>query len=94
MKRTIGTTRITVAGMVLMGAALGMFGDVRLAATNQFFPRVPRTEQEQVTRGGTDLATPVTKNGFSVVARRRSSEGDPCIPTAPGAFFAHGPVIC
>jgi hypothetical protein len=81
-------------GMVLTGAALGMFGDVKLAATNQFFPRVPRTEQEQMARVGTAHAAPVTMDGLSVVARRRSGEGDPCIPTAPVAFFAHVPVIC
>jgi hypothetical protein len=80
--------------MLLTGAALGMFGDVKLAATSQFFPRVPRTEQEQMAREGTRHPAPVTMDGLSVFARRRSGEEDPCIPAAPVAFFAHVRVIC
>jgi len=86
---------MVVAGMVLMGGALGMFGDMRLAATNQVFPRATRTEQEHhmayvVNNDGRR----VTMNNLRFVARGRSRDGDPCIPTAPVAFSARVPVIC
>lgn len=94
MKRTIGTARMVVTGMFLMGAALAMFGDMKLAATNQTYPRVPRTEQEQMARGQNDGAVPEMIQGLSLVARGRSSETDPCIPIAPVTFSVHGAVIC
>jgi hypothetical protein len=94
MKRTIGIGRTVTTGMLLMGAVFGMFGDMKPAATNQSFPRVPRTEQEQMARSRTDRAAPVRMDGHSLVARRRSGDGDPCIPSAPVTFVAHVPVIC
>ena len=94
MNRKIGTNRIVVASMVLMGAALGMFGDVKLAATNQVHPRVSRTEREQMAGVKKDDAAPAMVQGVSVVARGRSSETDPCIPTAPVTFFPRVAVVC
>ena len=94
MKRTNGTTRMVVTGMLLMGAAFGMFGDMKLVATNQSYPRVPRTEQEQMARVQKDGAAPAMMQGLSLLARGRSDETDPCIPIAPVTFSARGPVIC
>ena len=94
MKRRVGTTRIAVAGMVLMGGALAMFGDVKLAAVNQAFPRVPRTEQDQAAHTEKNDAAPAMPQGLSLVARGRSGEIDPCIPIAPVTFFARGAEIC
>ena len=94
MKRTIGTARMVATGMLLMGAAFGMFGDLKLAATNQNFPRVTRTEQEQVARVQKNGAAPSMMQGVSLLARRGSGETDPCIPVAPVTFSALGPVIC
>jgi len=94
MKRTAGTTRMVIAGMILMGGALGMFGDVKLAATNQTFPRIPRTEQEQTARVQKDDAAQAVTRGLSLIARGRSGETDPCVPIAPVTFSARGPVIC
>jgi hypothetical protein len=93
MKRTVGTVRMAMAGMVLMGGALGMIGVAKHAATNQAFPRIPRTEQEQVTRVRTDEAASPRKHGFSTVARNRG-ETDPCVPTEPIAFAVRGSVKC
>jgi hypothetical protein len=94
MKRTVGTTRMVIAGMILMGGALGMFGDMKLAAVNQTFPRVPRTEQEQTARVQKDDAARAVTRGLSLIARGRSGETDPCVPIAPVTFSARGPVIC
>ena len=93
MKRTVGTTQMVVAGMLLMSGALGIFGDVKLAAINQAFPRVPRTEQEQTARVQ-DGTAPAMVQGLSLVARGRSGETDPCVPIAPVTFSARGAVIC
>jgi hypothetical protein len=73
---------------------LGMFGDMKLAATNQSYPRVPRTEQEQMAGGQKDGAAPAMMQGLSLIARGRSGETDPCIPIAPVTFSARVPVIC
>jgi hypothetical protein len=94
MARTVGTTRMVVAGMVLMGGALGMFGDMKTAAVNQAFPRVPRTEQEQTASLRTDGDAPTRTRDLSLVARERSGASDPCVPIAPVTFSAHGPMIC
>jgi hypothetical protein len=94
MKRTNGTTRTVVTGMLLMGAAFGMFGDMKLVATNQSYPRVPRTEQEQTARVQKDHAAPGMMQGLSLLARGRSGETDPCIPISPVTFSARVPVIC
>lgn len=94
MKRTIGTARMVVTGMLLMGAAFGMFGDMKLAATNQSYPRVPRTEQEQTARVQKDDAAPLMMQDLSLLARGRSGETDPCIPITPVTFSVHGAVIC
>ena len=94
MKRTIGTARMVVTGMLLMGAAFGMFGDMKLAATNQSYPRVPRTEQEQTAHVQKDDAAAPMMQGVSLLARGRSGETDPCIPIAPVTFSTRGPVIC
>jgi len=94
MKRTVGTTQMVVAGMVLIGGALGMLGDMKTAAVHHAFPRVPRTEQEQKARLQKGETMPLVTRGFSVVARGRSREGDPCVPIAPVTFSARGPMIC
>jgi hypothetical protein len=94
MKRTSGTTRTVVTGMLLMGAAFGMFGGVKLVATNQSYPRVPRTEQEQTARAQKDDAASRRMQGLSLLARGRSGETDPCIPISPVTFSARVPVIC
>jgi hypothetical protein len=94
MKRTVGTTRKVVAGMILVSGALGIFGGVKLAATNQAFPRIPRTEQEQTARVQKGDAVPGTMKGLSFVARGRSGETDPCVPIAPVTFSARGAVMC
>lgn len=94
MTRTIGTTRMVVAGMVLMGGALGMFGDMKMAAVNQVLPRVPRTDQEQTARVQKDDAKLAMTRGLSLVVRGRSGESDPCIPIAPVTFSARVPVMC
>lgn len=94
MKRTVGTTRMVAAGMILMSGALGVLGDVKLAATNQAFPRIPRTEQEQTARVQKDDAAPAMAQGLSLLARGRSGETDPCIPIAPVTFSVRAPVIC
>lgn len=94
MKRTVGTTRMFVAGMVLMGGALGMFGDIKSAAVNEAFPRVPRTEQEQKALLQTGETMPAEARGFSLVGRGRSGAGDPCVPTAPVTFSVRVPVVC
>jgi hypothetical protein len=94
MKRTVGTIRMVVAGMVLMGGALGMFGDMKSAAVNEAFPRVLRTEQVQKARVYKGETTPAMTRGLSLVARGRSREGDPCVPIAPVTFSARGPMIC
>jgi len=94
MKRTNGTTRTVVTGMLLMGAAFGMFGDMKLIATNQSYPRVPRTEQEQTARAQKDGAAPGMMQGLSLLARGRSGETDPCIPISPVTFSARVPEIC
>ena len=93
MKRTIGTARIAVAGMVLMGGALGILGDMKHAATTQAYPRIPRTEQEQAARVRTDDAASPIADTFSLAARNRG-ETDPCIPTAPITFSARVAVLC
>jgi hypothetical protein len=94
MTRTIGTTRKVVAGMILMSGALAIFGDVKLAATNQTFPRIPRTEQEQTARVQKDDPALAVTRGLSLVARGRFGETDPCVPIAPVTFSVRGPVIC
>jgi hypothetical protein len=94
MKRTNGTARMVATGMLLMGTALAIFGDMKLVATNQSYPRVPRTEQEQTAGVQTDDAAPVTMQGLPLLARGRSGETDPCIPIAPVTFSTRGPVIC
>jgi hypothetical protein len=80
--------------MLLVGGALGMFGDTTLAAINQAFPRVPRTEQEQTAHAQKNGASLAMIQGVSLVARQRSGETDPCIPIAPVTFSARVPVIC
>ena len=94
MKRTNGTTRAVLTGMLLMGAAFGMLGDMKLVATNQSYPRVPRTEQEQMARAQKGEATPAMMQGVSLLARTGSGETDPCIPIAPVTFSVRGAVIC
>lgn len=94
MKRTFGIARTVATGMLLMGAAFGMFGDMKLAATNHSFPRVPRTEQEQMARGQTNGVVSAMMQGLSLLARGRSGETDPCIPVAPVTFSVRVPVIC
>jgi len=94
MKRTSETARMVATGMLLMGAAFGMFGDMKLAATNQSFPRMPRTEQEQMARVQKNGAAPAMMQGLSRLARGRSGETDPCIPVAPVTFSVRVPVIC
>jgi len=80
--------------MVLMGGSLGMFGDMKSAAVNEVFPRVPRTEQDQKARLQKGETMPAVTRGLSLVARGRSREGDPCVPAAPVTFSARGPMIC
>jgi hypothetical protein len=80
--------------MVLMGGALGMFGDIKSAAVNEAFPRVSRTEQVQKARLQNGETMAAVMPGVSLVARGRSREGDPCVPTAPVTFSARGPMIC
>jgi hypothetical protein len=94
MTRTLGTTRMVVAGMALLGGAFGVFGDMKLAATNHSYPRVPRTEQEQTARVQKDDAAPRMMKGLSLVARGRSGETDPCVPIAPVTFSARRPEYC
>jgi hypothetical protein len=94
MKRTIGTTRMVVAGMILLCGTLGLFGEMKVAAINQAFPRLPRTEQEQTAHLRKDDTVPATMRGLSLAARARSGESDPCVPTAPVTFFVRGAVIC
>jgi len=94
MTRTTGPTRMVVAGMVLMGGALGMFGDMKTAAVNQVFPRVPRTDQEQTARVQMHDAKLDMPRGLSLVARGRSGESDPCVPIVPVTFLARRPEIC
>lgn len=94
MTRTVGAARMVVAGMVLMGGALGMFGDMKTVAGTQALPRVPRTEQGQAVRMQKGNAMPAAEGALSFVARGRSRDGDPCVPTAPAAFSARGPMIC
>ena len=94
MKLTIGTARTVVTGMLLMGAAFGMFGEMKLVASNQSYPRVPRTEQEQTARVQKGAAAPGMMQGLSLLARGRSGETDPCIPISPVTFSGRGPVIC
>ncbi|RPI02376.1 MAG: hypothetical protein EHM71_15400 [Zetaproteobacteria bacterium] len=93
MKRTIGTARIAVAGMVLMGGALGIFGDMKHATNTQAYPRIPRTEQEQAARVRTDGTGSPIADTLSLAARSRG-ETDPCIPTAPITFSARVAVLC
>ncbi len=93
MKRTVGT-KVIVAGAILMGGALGIIGEMKLAAVGQVFPRVPRTDQEQTASlqtGGTALAA---TQHLSRIARGRSSQTDPCVPTEPVIFRATGRMIC
>ena len=94
MNRTHGTAGMVATGMLLMGAALAMFGDMKLAATNQSYPRVPRTEQEQTAGVQKDDAASKMMRGLSLVARGRSGETDPCVPIAPVTFSVQGAVIC
>ena len=94
MKRTVGTTRMVVAGMVLMGGALGMFGDMKSAAVNEAFPRVLRTEQGKMALLHKDDAKPTVTRGLALVARGRSREGDPCVPITPVTFSVRVPVVC
>lgn len=94
MKRTIGTARMVVTGMILMGGALGTFGDMKLPATNPTFPRVPRTEQGQTAQGENEDATPAKTHDLALAARRRSGETDPCVPVVPVTFAGQAPVMC
>lgn len=94
MKRTLGTTRMVVAAMALLGGALGVFGDMKLAATNYSHPRLPRTEQEQAARVQKDEEVQGMMTGLSLVARGRSGETDPCVPIAPVTFSASRPEYC
>ena len=94
MTRTVGAARMVIAAMVLMGGGLGVFGDVKTAAVNQAFPRVPRTEQDQTARLRMDGDTSALTRGLSLVARERSGASDPCVPIAPVTFSARVPVIC
>jgi hypothetical protein len=94
MKRTNGTARMVATGMLLMGAALAVFGDMKSVATNQSYPRVPRTEQEQLAGVRKDDAAVGMVHGLSRVARGRSGETDPCVPVAPVTFSARGAVMC
>lgn len=94
MTATAGTTRMVVAGMVLMGGALGMFGEIKIAAVHQIFPRVPRTEHEVATGLRTDGDLPAPARNLSLVAREHSRESDPCVPIAPVSFSARRPEIC
>jgi hypothetical protein len=94
MTRTVGTTRMVVAAMALLGGALGVFGDVKMAAVNQVFPRMPRTEQEQTARLRLDNNTPAAARGLSLFARERSGGSDPCVPIAPVTFSARRPEYC
>jgi hypothetical protein len=94
MKRIVGIARIVVAGMILMSGAFGMFGDIKVAAVNHVFPRIPRTEQEQMARLQKDGTAPAVERGLSIVARGRSGEADPCVPLAPITFSPRGPVVC
>jgi hypothetical protein len=80
--------------MLLMGAAFGMFGGMKLVATKQSYPRVPRTEQEQTVRAQKDDAAPGMMQALSLLVRGRSDETDPCIPISPVTFSARVPVIC
>lgn len=93
MKRTVGTARMVVTGMLLVGGALGILGDMKYATTTQAYPRIPRTEQEQVARVRTDGAAPPIADTFSLAARSRG-ETDPCIPTAPVTFSVRVAVLC
>jgi hypothetical protein len=83
-----------VAGMILMGGALGVLGNMKLAAVNQTFPRIPRTEQEQTARSQKNGTTPAVERGLSIVARGHTGGTDPCVPIAPVTFSTRGPVIC
>lgn len=83
-----------IAAMVLMGGGLGVFGDVKTAAVNQAFPRVPRTEQDQTAQLRMEGDTSALTRGLSPVARERSGASDPCVPIAPVTFSARGPMIC
>lgn len=94
MKRTVGNTRMAVAGMVLMGGALGMFGQLKPAAVNHAFPRVPTTQHEQKVWLEMGETMPAATSGFALAARGRSGESDPCVPTAPVTFSARGPMVC
>jgi hypothetical protein len=85
---------MVVTGMLLVGGALGMFGDMKFAATNQAFPRVPRMEQEQTAHAQNNGVSLAMIQGVSLVARQRSGETDPCVPIVPVTFSARGPVIC
>ena len=94
MKHLVGIARMVVAGMILTGGAVGMFGNMQLAATNHAYPRVPRTEQEEAARVQKDGEAPAMMKGLSLVARGRSGQTDPDIPIAPVTFSTRGSVSC
>lgn len=94
MKHTVGNARMFAVGMILMGGALGMFGDEKMAAANQAFPQMPRTDQEQTVQVENNHAAPPKTQRSSLVARRRSGETDPCVPVVPVTFSGHVPVMC
>lgn len=95
MKGIVATSWSVVACMVLLGGAVGVFGNMELA-TSQIYPRVPRTEQDrQIAHVGAKDGEPaVMIDTLTVIARGRSRDGDPCIPAAPVTFSGREPVIC
>ena len=94
MQPVLGVTRSAIVGLMLLGGTLGVFGDVKSALLNHAGPRMPRTEQEQMSRSRTDRMMPVVTEGQPIVARRRSGEGDPGIPDDSTSFRVGGPVMC
>jgi hypothetical protein len=94
MKRTVGTTRMVVAGMVLMAGALGIFGDMKSTATDPSFAGVSGTDHA--------WAAPQPKSGtpagvahvLPLAARGRSGDADPCVPISPVDFSVRGASVC
>ncbi len=94
MKRSKGAIRMALAGMVLVGGALAIFGDLKHETTDRSIAVVPGTNHAWVAPLPRDGTSAGVARVLLLAARGRSEDADPCVPITPVGFSARGAAVC
>ncbi len=94
MKRSVGTIRMALAGMALVGWALAIFGDMKPAVVDHVLTRIPGEESPMAARQAQDGTVVGAAAGLTPAVLGRSQDSDPCVTMAPISVSARGATVC